>query len=105
MSKQFNLIESLSNALQIRRTSQFIGYLGVTHRLNRSTALMKRLIVNRYHLVPSVGSPMEGRDEATSMRVIKRIETVTVGSQSNALDAFSVRLIITVITLAINDVD
>ena len=30
MSKQFNLIELLSNALQMRRTSQFIGDLSVT---------------------------------------------------------------------------
>ena len=32
MSKQINWIDFLSNALQIRRTSLFIGYLGVTVR-------------------------------------------------------------------------
>ena len=30
VSKHINLIDLLSNALQIGRTSQFIGYLGVT---------------------------------------------------------------------------
>ena len=34
MSKQINWIDFLSNALQIGRTSLFIGYLGVTVRLN-----------------------------------------------------------------------
>ena len=33
MSKYINLIDFLSNTLQIRRTSQFIGILGVTVRL------------------------------------------------------------------------
>ena len=48
---------------------------------------------------------MDARDKATSMRVIKRIETVAIGSRSNASDVFSVRLFSTVITLAINDRD
>ena len=34
MSKQINCIDLLSNALKIRRTSQFIGHLGVTVRLD-----------------------------------------------------------------------
>ena len=34
MSKQINWIDLLSNALQIGRTSQFIGHLGVTVRLD-----------------------------------------------------------------------
>ena len=34
MSKQINCIDLLSNALQIGRTSQFIGHLGVTVRLD-----------------------------------------------------------------------
>ena len=34
MSKQINWIDLLSNALQIGRTSQFIGHLGVTIRLD-----------------------------------------------------------------------
>ena len=33
MSKQINWIDLLSNALQIGRTSQFIGHLGVTIQL------------------------------------------------------------------------
>ena len=105
MSKQFNLIELLSNALQIGRTSQFIGILDVTIRLNRSTALMKRLIANRYHQVPSVGSQMDAQDEATSTGIIKRLETVAVGSRSDASYAFLRDLISTVITLAINGQD
>ena len=34
MSKQINFIDLLSTALQIERTSQFIGHLGVTVRLD-----------------------------------------------------------------------
>ena len=34
MSKQINWIDLLSNALQIERTSQFIGHLGVIVRSN-----------------------------------------------------------------------
>ena len=34
MSKQINCIDLLSNGLQIRRTSLFILYLGVTVRLD-----------------------------------------------------------------------
>ena len=48
VSKQINLIDLLSNALQIRRTSQFIGILGITVQLNRSAVLMKRSFANRY---------------------------------------------------------
>ena len=48
---------------------------------------------------------MDARDDATSMRVIKRIEIVVVGSRSDASDAFLHDLISTVITLAINGVD
>ena len=48
---------------------------------------------------------MDVQDEATSMRVIKRIEMVAVGSRSNASDVFSLHLTLIVITLAINAVD
>ena len=34
MSKQINWIDLLSNALQMGRTAQFIGHLGVTVRSN-----------------------------------------------------------------------
>ena len=47
---------------------------------------------------------MDARDDATSRRVIKRFETVAIGSRSDASDAFSVRLISTVVTLAIKGV-
>ena len=48
---------------------------------------------------------MDARDEAMSTCVIKCLETVAVGSRSNASDAFSVGLISTIITLMINSVD
>ena len=48
---------------------------------------------------------MEARDEATSTRVIKRFETVAVGSRYDASDAFLCDLISTVITLVINGRD
>ena len=48
---------------------------------------------------------MDARDEATCLRIIKRIEIVAVGSRSDTLDAFPCVLISTVITLAINGVD
>ena len=53
----------------------------------------------------AVGSRSDARDEATSMRVIKDLETVAVGSQSDTLDAFLRDLISTVITLAIDGRD
>ena len=40
-------------------------------------------------LVVAVGSQSNARDEATSMCVIKCIETSVVGSRSDASDAFS----------------
>ena len=46
---------------------------------------------------------MDARDEATSTRIIKRLETVIVGSRSDALDAFHHDLLLNVRTLAIND--
>ena len=48
---------------------------------------------------------MDARDEATSTCVIKRLETVAVGSRFDASDAFLRDLISTVITLAINGHD
>ena len=45
MSKQINCIDLLSNALQIRRTSQFIGHLGITVRsdlINGSDEMVHR---------------------------------------------------------------
>ena len=48
---------------------------------------------------------MERIDEATCSRVIKHLETVVVGSQSDTSDAFLRNLISTVITLAINGRD
>ena len=48
---------------------------------------------------------MDARDEATSTHVIKCIKMVVVGSRFDASDAFSVRLISTVITLTINGGD
>ena len=98
MSKQFNYIELLSNALQIGRTSQFIGILGITVWSIWSTALMKRSIANRYGLVVFVWSPMERSDEATCLRIIKRLENTSVRSWSDASNAFWSRLILTVIT-------
>ena len=48
---------------------------------------------------------MDTQDEATSTCVLKRFETITVGSRSDASDAFSMGLIPTVITREINGVD
>ena len=48
---------------------------------------------------------MDTRDEAMSTRVIKCLETVAVGSRSDASDVFLRDLISTVITLAINGRD
>ena len=48
---------------------------------------------------------MERADEATCSRVIKCLETVSVGSRFDASDAFLRNLISTVITLAINGRD
>ena len=53
----------------------------------------------------AVGSRPDARDEAMSMHVIKRLETVAVGSRSDTSDAFLHDLISTVITLAINGLD
>ena len=78
MSKQINWIDFLSNVLQIRRTSLFIGYLSVTvrwisidgsdemvHRepfhLNRGRPIHvdKRYIT---HLIAAVGSRSDDQD-------------------------------------------
>ena len=48
---------------------------------------------------------MDARDEATSTRIIKCLETVVVGLVSDASNAFLRDLISTVITLAINGRD
>ena len=50
----------------------------------------------------AVGSRSDARDEATLPRIIKRLETPAVGSQSNASDAFLRDLISSIMTLAIN---
>ena len=59
---------------------------------------MKHMIANHYCLVVAVGSRSDARDEAISMRVIKRFETPTVGSRADASDAFFRDLISIVIT-------
>ena len=56
------------------------------------------MIVTCYREVMAVGSQSDARDEATSPRVIKHIEMHVVGSRLDALDAFSIDLISTVIT-------
>ena len=48
---------------------------------------------------------MDARDEATSTRIIKCLETIAIGSQSDASDAFFRDLISTIIKLAINGQD
>ena len=48
MSKKINLVDLLSNALQIGRTSQFIGILGVTVQLkliNGSNEMVHREVL------------------------------------------------------------
>ena len=73
MSKQINWIDLLLNALQIGRTSQFIGYLGVTIRLSSidgsdETVHREPFQLKRDHLIL-----MERSDESTWIYVMKRI--------------------------------
>ena len=76
MSKQINWIDSLSNALQIGRTSQFIGHLGVTVRLTSidgSDGMVHRepFQLNRDHFIL-----MECLDESTWISIMKRIRSL-----------------------------
>ena len=66
MSKQINWIDLLSNALQIGRTSQFIGHLGVTVQLisidgSDETVHCEPFQLNRGHPIL-----MRRSDESTS---------------------------------------
>ena len=57
MSKQINWIDSFSNALQIRRTSLFIGYLGVTVRwisIDGSDETVHHGLFQSYHSRPII---------------------------------------------------
>ena len=88
VSKQINWIELLSNALQIGRTSQFIGHLGITVRLNsidgsNETVHRELFQLDRSHLIL-----MERLDESTWSCVMKCIRSASVGSRSDDYDAF-----------------
>ena len=80
MSKQINWIDFLSTALQIGRTSQFIGHLGVTVRLTSIDGSDETVHREPFQLNHSRSILMERSDEATSLCVMKRIRFASVGS-------------------------
>ena len=79
MSKQINWIDLLLNALQIGRTSQFIGHLGVTVRFisiggSDETVHREPFLLN--HDRPIL---MNRSEESTSSCVMKRINIAAIG--------------------------
>ena len=98
MSKQSNF-ECFTNQKNISIYRDF----GRNHLIKSITGSDET--VHREPLFPSVGSLIERSDEATCSRVIKCLETIAIGSWSDASDAFLRDLISTVITLVINGRD
>ena len=79
VSRQINLFDFHSNALELGRTDRFIGVLGVTVQSKRSTVTMERSILDRFKHVVAI------RSRRTvwmicAMAVIKTHRFVTVGS-------------------------
>ena len=87
MCKQINWIDSFSNALQIKRTSLFIGYFGVTVRWISIDGSDETVHHELFHLNHGRPFLMEGLD---LIHVDKRYIThliVIVGSRSDDQDA------------------
>ena len=59
VSKHINCFNFQLECLQIRRTSLFIGKLGVTVRLKRLTVTMERSIVDHFEHIAAVGFVMK----------------------------------------------
>ena len=78
VSKQINWINFLSNALQIGRTSQFIGYLGITVRLSSIDGFDETVHRERFQLNRDRPILMESLDESTWICVMKRIISPTL---------------------------
>ena len=87
MSKQINWIDSFSNALQIRRTSIFIGYLGITVRWISIDGSDEMVHLEPFHLNHDRSILMEGLDLIHVDKRYKMHLITAVGSQSDALDA------------------
>ena len=88
MSNQINWIDFLLNTLKIGRTSQFIGHLGVTVRLNSINGSDETVHHELFQL--NCGHPilMERSDEAMWICIMKHIRCASVGSQSDDRNAF-----------------
>ena len=76
MTLRSHLINFISNAFEIGRTSLFIQVLGVTVRLFESPVMMKWSIMDHFNYITSVGSPIEGLDLIRVISVIKRIRSL-----------------------------
>ena len=96
LNRSIGLISN-SNALEIRGTSLFIGYLGITVRSKLLMVTMKWSIVDRFDYVASVGSLMERLDEAVEM-CYKTPKSAPFESRSDGRDAPPARFIRAVIT-------
>ena len=87
MSKQINLIDSFSNALQIGRTSLFIGYLGVTVRWISIDGSDKTVCREPFHLNRGHPILMEGLDLIHVDKCYITHLIAAVGSRSDDKDA------------------
>ena len=76
VSKQINWIDSFSNALQIRRTSQFIGHLGITVQLTSIDGSDGTVHREPFQLNHDRSILMECLDESTWISVMKRIRSI-----------------------------
>ena len=98
VSKQINWIDLLSNVLQIRRTSQFIGHLGVTvwsDLIDGSDETIHREPLWLSHVCRIANGRVRW---CHVCMCYKTRETAAVGLWYNAPDAFHCELISTVIT-------
>ena len=75
MSKQINWTDLLSNALQIGRTSQFVGHFGVTFRLESTDGSDEMVHHEPFQFNRNRPILMERLDESTWICVMKRISS------------------------------